>query len=159
MQINAFVDAYLAGEVTTRRSRTGILIFLNMSPTVWYFKRQNTAEASTYGSEFVTMRILVEMLIVLRYKLRLFGLPIDGPCNDFCDNDAVDRTAMRAENTLKKKHLSISFHKSREAVTCGIMLVFFERYGSNLSDLYTKLLASIDRTHIMSSICGKLPHT
>ena len=39
VHINAFVDADLVGEVTTRRSRTGILIFLSMSPTVWYFKR------------------------------------------------------------------------------------------------------------------------
>ena len=85
VQINAFVDADLVDELTTRRSQTGILISLNMSPTVWYSKRQNTVEASTYGSEFVTMRILVEMFIALRYKLRLFCVPIDEPCNVFCD--------------------------------------------------------------------------
>ena len=50
VQINAFVDADLVDELTTRRSQTGILISLNMSPTVWYSKRQNTVEASTYGS-------------------------------------------------------------------------------------------------------------
>ena len=65
---------------------------------------------------------------------------------------------MRAENTLKKKHLSIAFHKTREGVSCGIMLVFFERFGSNLSNLFTKVLASIDCKRIMSYICGKLPH-
>ena len=47
------------------------------------------------------MRILVEMLIALRYKLRLFDVPIDGSCNVFCDNDTVVKTAMRAETTLK----------------------------------------------------------
>ena len=149
----------LAGELITRRSQPRVLIFLNTPPVVWYSKRQNTVESSTYGSEFLAIRILVGMFIALRYKLRLFSVTIDGPCNVFCDNDAVARIAMRAETTLKKKHLSISFHKSREAVTCGIMLVFFERYGSNLSDLFTKVLASIDRKHIMSYICGKLPHT
>ena len=155
VQINAFVDADLAGELTTRRSQTGILIFLNMAPIIWYSKRQTTVEASTYGSEFVAMRILVEMLIGLRYKLRMFGIHIDGPCNVFCDNDAVAKTTMRAETTLKKKHLSIAYHKSREAVACGIMLVFYERSGSNLSDLFTKVLASLDRKRIMSYICGK----
>ena len=50
VQINAFIDEDLAGELTTRRSQTGISIFLKMSPTVWYSKRQNTVEASTYGS-------------------------------------------------------------------------------------------------------------
>ena len=104
-----------------------------------HIRSQNTVEASTYGSEFVAMRILVEMLIGLRYKLRMFGIPIDGPCNVFCDNDAVAKTTMRAETTLKKKNLSIAYHKSREAVACGIMLVFYERSGSNLSDLFTKV--------------------
>ena len=105
------------------------------------------------------MLILIEMIIALRFKIRLFDVPIDGPCNVFCDNDAIARTAMRAESTLKKKYLSIAYHKTREDVACGIILVFFERSGSNLSVLFTKALASIDRTHIMSYICGKFPHT
>ena len=66
---------------------------------------------------------------------------------------------MRTEPTLKKKHLWITFYKTREAVACGIMLVFFERSGSNLSNLFTKVLASIDRKRIISYICDILPHT
>ena len=124
VQINAFVDADHAGELTTRRSQTGILIYGNMAPLIWFSKRQNTVEASTFGSEFVAMRILVEMLIALRYKLRMFGVRIDGPCNVFCDNESVTKSTMRAESTLKKKHLSIAYHQSREAVACGVMLVF-----------------------------------
>ena len=66
VQINAFVDADLAGETTTRRSQTGIIIYGNMAPLITYSKRQNTVEASTFGAEFVAMRVLVEMLIGLR---------------------------------------------------------------------------------------------
>jgi len=155
VQINAFVDADHAGELTTRRSQTGIIIYLNMAPIIWFSKRQNTVEASTFGSEFVAMRVLVEMLIALRYKLRMFGVPIDGPCNVFCDNESVTKSTMRAESTLKKKHLSISYHQSREAVACGVMLVFFERSASNHADLFTKVLNHIDRKRIMGYISGK----
>jgi hypothetical protein len=48
---------------------------------IWYSKRQNTVETSTFGSEFVAMRIAVELVESLRYKLRMFGLPIEGPTN------------------------------------------------------------------------------
>ena len=34
VQLNVFVDANLAGELTTRRSQTGILIFGNMAPLI-----------------------------------------------------------------------------------------------------------------------------
>ena len=39
IQINCFVDADHAGNLTTRQSHTGILIFLNMAPISWYSKR------------------------------------------------------------------------------------------------------------------------
>ena len=155
IQLNAFVDADHAGESTTRRSQTGIIIYGNMAPLKWFSKRQNTCEASTFGSEFVAMRILVEMLIGLRYKLRMFGIPIDGPYNVFYDNEAFSKSSMLAENTLKKKHLSIAFHQSREAVAAGVMLVFYEKTKSNHADLFTKVLNAIDRKRIMAYICGK----
>jgi len=41
---HCFVDADLAGNTGTRRSQTGILIFVNRAPVIWYSKRQNTVE-------------------------------------------------------------------------------------------------------------------
>jgi hypothetical protein len=38
---------------------------------MWYSKRQNTVESSTFVSEFVVMRVAIEMIEGLRYyKLR-----------------------------------------------------------------------------------------
>eukprot|EP00978_Attheya_sp_CCMP212_P039108 scaffold200363_cov50-Attheya_sp.AAC.4 len=51
--ISVFVDADHAGNVVTRRSQTGILIYVNNAPMIWYTKKQNTVEAANYGSEFV----------------------------------------------------------------------------------------------------------
>ena len=107
------MDADLAGELTTRRSQTGIIIYANMALLILVSKRQNIVESSTFGSELVAMRALVEILVGLRYKLRMFGVPIDGPCNVFCDNEAVTKSAMNPDTTLKKRHISISFHQAR----------------------------------------------
>ena len=51
VQINCFVDASHADDKKTRRSQTGILIYCNMAPVIWYSKRQNTVESETFGSE------------------------------------------------------------------------------------------------------------
>ena len=51
IQINLYVDADHAGNRVTRRSQTGILIFLNMALIGWHSRKQNTVEASTFGSE------------------------------------------------------------------------------------------------------------
>ncbi len=67
--MNVFVDADHAGNKFTRCSHTGILIYLNSAPIVWYSKAKNTVESSTFGSEFVAMHIAVDMIEALRYKL------------------------------------------------------------------------------------------
>ena len=86
---HCFVDVDHASNTVTRRSQIGILIFLNQALIVWYSKRQNTVETSTFGSEFIAMRTAVEHIEALRCKLRMFGIPIEGPTNVFCDNEAV----------------------------------------------------------------------
>ena len=43
-----FVDANHAGNLANRRSHTGILIYVNNSPVLWYSKRQNTVETSFF---------------------------------------------------------------------------------------------------------------
>ena len=57
-----FCDADHAGNKVTRRSQTGIIIFVNRAPIIWFSKRQNTVETSTFGSEFVAARIAVELI-------------------------------------------------------------------------------------------------
>ena len=86
-----FVDASHGQNKAHRRSQTGILIFLNKAPVHWYSKRQPGVEVSTFGAEFCAMRIGVQMIKALRYKLRMFGIPINGPANVFCDNEAVTK--------------------------------------------------------------------
>jgi hypothetical protein len=66
MSAHCFVDANHAGDTETRRSQTGILLFCNKAPTS---KRQNSVEASTFGSEFTAMKNEVEMIEASRYKL------------------------------------------------------------------------------------------
>ena len=41
---------------------------------LWFTKRQNTVESSTFSSEFIAMKICVEHIIALRFKLRMFGV-------------------------------------------------------------------------------------
>ena len=74
--MTCFVDADHAGCKETRRSHSGISIFVNRAPILWYSKRQNTVEASAYGSELLAMRLSIEMNEGLRYKLQMMGVPL-----------------------------------------------------------------------------------
>ena len=99
-------------------------------------------ETSTFGSEFTALHISVELLESLRYKLRMFGVPIEGPSNTFCDNSSVVTNSMQPAYTLKKKHNAIAYHKVREAIAAKIICLAWVQSSKNLADM----LKTITRT-------------
>ncbi|KAI2492430.1 Reverse transcriptase (RNA-dependent DNA polymerase) [Fragilaria crotonensis] len=149
--MSCFVDADHAGCRETRRSHSGILIFVNRAPILWFSKRQNTVEASTYGSELLAMRLSIEMIEGLRYKLRMMGVPLTEECSVFCDNSAVV-TNSRPESTLKKKHAAINFHRVREAIAAGTIRVAKENTQTNLADILTKLMPGPKMKELLHNI-------
>ena len=87
--IRCFVDADHAGELVTRRSRTGYVVMLNNAPIYWHTKKMASIETSTFGSEFMAMKQATEYVRGLRYKLLMFDIPVDGPVFIFGDNQSV----------------------------------------------------------------------
>ena len=89
MLTHCFVDFKHTGEKTNRRFMTEILIFCNRASIIWHSKRHNGVEILTFGSEFTATKNYVELIAALRYKLRMFGVPIDRFTEIFCDNESV----------------------------------------------------------------------
>ena len=80
---------------------------------IWFSKKQNTVD------EFVAMRIAQDLIVSLRYKLRMFGLPLDGPTDVMCDNQGptdvmndnqgVAMYTRLAQSTLGKKDNAVNY--------------------------------------------------
>ena len=51
---HCFVDSDHAANNVTRRSQTGILLFVNRAPVTWFSKRQNTVETSRDAIDMCT---------------------------------------------------------------------------------------------------------
>jgi hypothetical protein len=152
VMISCFVDANHAGNTVTRRSQTGIIIFIQNAPILWHSKKQNTVEASTFGSELVAMRVARDLIVALRIKLRYFGVPLNGPANMLCDNQGVVKNTSIPESTLTKKHNAINYHIIRESAAMGIIRVGKEDTETNLADLLTKILNQPRREKLLELI-------
>jgi hypothetical protein len=135
--MSCFVDSDHAGCQMTRQSHTGVLIFVNNAPILWYSKRQNTVESLTFGSEFVALQTALDMIEGLRYKLRMMGIPLDGKTSVFCDNEGVVKNTTAPESPLKKKHVAICYHRCREFLFIQLAK---EDTKTNLADVFTKPL-------------------
>ena len=101
----------------------------------------------------MALRISVEMIKALKYKLWMFGIDImEDETKIFCDNNSVVINTSNPESTLKKKHHSINFNYVRESVAAGVALIYKVSTGSNLADLFTKLLSKDKRKDIVQKI-------
>jgi len=104
-KMRAFVDSDHAGDSITRRSRTGFIIFLNNAPIYWTSKKQTSIETSTFGSEFIAMKVCCDCIRGLRYKLRMMDIPCDFPAYVYGDNQSVLENSTRPFSVLKNDNV------------------------------------------------------
>jgi len=152
--INIYCDTSHATCLATQRSTTSILMFLNGAAVRWYSKCQNTVESSTFGSEFIAMKIAMEMNSVMHYKLRMMGVPITGPSYILSDNQGVVRNVTNPVLQLTKHHNAIAYHKCHEEVAAGAAFLAFDPGKENCSNGLTKIWQSCIRWIIA---CGSDP--
>ena len=151
--MRAFVDSDHACDTVTRRSRTGYIIFLNSAPIYWYSKKQTSIETSSFGAEFIAMKLCCEYIRGLRYKLRMMGIAVDLPAFVFGDNQSVLSNTSHPHSKLKKKSSSIAYHFVREGVAKNEWLTTYLNTDLNPSDMLTKSLpGGIKRTRFTTFI-------
>lgn len=152
LHITTFFDASLGCDMLTGKSMTGILLFLNNTVMRWYCKRQNTVETSTYGSELVAGRIAVELIMEYRYKLRMLGVPVDGPSVMLGDNLSMIKNCTLPSSVLKKEHNALAYHRVREAVAAKVIILGHCKTDANLADMLTKALGGAKLYHFLKPL-------
>jgi len=141
VQIMVYKDADGGSDLVTWRSVTGIMVLANSYPVKFYSKRQATVDTSTYGSELVVARIAVDLLVEMRYKLRMLGAPIETPSVMYGDNMSVVLSTTFPLSTLKKKHQALAWHCVCEACAAGIIVFTYVPSAENIADCLTKALS------------------
>lgn len=123
---------------------------MNRAPIIWFSKRQNTVEYSTFSSEFIVDKCCTEYITALRYKLQMFGVPMQGPTKVLCDNKSVVTNSSVVDSSLNKKHCSITYHTVCWAVAAEIILIGKIGTKHNLSDAFKKRLTAAQRDYLFS---------
>ena len=91
----------------------------------------------------------MEIIEALRYKMRVFGVPIDGSISIFFENGAVYVNTKQPESTLSKKYHGIAYHSSQEAVATGTVRLSKDHSPTNLADLFTKTMEAPNREELL----------
>ncbi len=118
----------------------------------WLSQKQPTIAWSVFGAEFVAMKLGMEALRGIRYKLHMVGVPIAGPTYVYGDNMSVIHNTQRPDSTFKKKNLSICYHAVHEAVVMGEILTSHVQTENNFSDFMTKVTYGQKWCHLVGSV-------
>jgi hypothetical protein len=62
---------------------------LKTQPILWYSKKQSGIEPSTFGAEFMALKMATDLVTGLHYKCRMMGIPLDSPTIMHVDNQLV----------------------------------------------------------------------
>ena len=97
---------------------------------IWFSRQQKRVQSSSFGSKVVALIIGTKLLVSLRYKMRMFGVPIDGYEDIFFNNQYMKKNIILLQSVLNKRHNSICYHILQDAQDTEIIS---ELVGSNVS--------------------------
>ena len=80
----------------------------------------------------------MDAIIEFRYKLRMLGVPINGPAVMLGDNMSVVLNTTLPSSMLKKKHNAIAYHHVREAVAAKVTRFAHISSMDNVADILSK---------------------
>ena len=90
----------------------------------------------------------------------MFGVPIDGPADVFCDNQPVVTNISIPSSILNKKHNSICYHRVQEAHTAGTIRVGGISDKYNKADIGTKTTIPTKRRYkLLNSVFNEKVYT
>ncbi len=86
------------------------------------------------------LKIVRDLTVEQRLKLKLIGINFRGPANIYCDNQGVVKNTSAPESTLSKKHNSINYHDVRKSAAAETLRVGKEDTETNLADAMSKII-------------------
>ena len=105
----------------------------------------------------MALRIAMDMIESLSYKLITFGLNLEGKSEVYCDNKSVVKNSSVTASVLNKRHNDIYYHRVREAQAAETLSVGCIPGDYNLVDLLTKTAMTGNMRHRMVELvfCNK----
>jgi hypothetical protein len=140
-QLQIFCDADFAGDIDTRRSRTGFVGILNSGAIVWNSKLQPTVAVSTCESEYMALAAACKDALWLRKLLPDLGISLGPqPITIRCDNQGALMLARNPISTPRSKHIDVLHHFARERAERSEVSFVPVGTADNIADALTKAL-------------------
>ena len=140
INLHGYADADWAGDVSTRKSKTGHLFQIGNGTVSWKTRRQSIVALSSTEAEYVSLSCAAQETIWMRHLLESIGFQQLDPTMISEDNQGAIALAGNPGNHPRTKHISIKYHFIREAVEKTKIMLQYCPTKEMLADILTKAL-------------------
>uniref|UniRef100_A0A2N9GSE2 CCHC-type domain-containing protein n=1 Tax=Fagus sylvatica TaxID=28930 RepID=A0A2N9GSE2_FAGSY len=132
-----YVDADYAGEVDDRRSTTSYVFTLSGGPICWKSTLQSIVAMSTTEAEYMAVAEAAKEALWLKGLVKELGLN-QGGVQKYCDSQSAIYLAKNQVYHARTKHIDVRFHKIRELIVTGDIVLEKVHTSENAADMLTK---------------------
>jgi hypothetical protein len=151
LSIVRYVDTDYVGDLDDRRSSTDYVFTLAGRPNCWRSMIQSTITMSTIEAEYMAAAKAAKEALWLRGLVRELGIQQCG-VQFHCDSHSVIYLANNQVYHARAKHIDVRFHKIRELVATGELLLENIHTFENAANMLTKPVTTIKFKHRLDLI-------
>ena len=148
MSIVGYVDANYAGDLDDRRSSIRYVFTLAGGPICWRSMIQSTFAMSTTEVEYMAVTEAAKEALWLTGLVRELGIQQVG-VSLYCDNQSAIYMAKNQVYHARTKHIDVRFHKIRELVATGELLLEKIHTSKNAAEMLTKPITTDKFKHCL----------
>lgn len=156
--LTAYCDADWAGDLSDRKSTSGILIKCNPndSPIQWRTIRQQSVALSSCEAEYMALAACIQEMLYVKFVFFTIGYKSDSvKCPlVYSDNQGCIALAKNPLMNRRSKHIDIKYHFLRDIVAKGEVELAYLCTDRMPADVLTKPLAREKLDYLVSLLYG-----
>jgi hypothetical protein len=143
-----YVDSDYAGDMDDMRSTTGYVFTLAGGPICWKSSVQSIVAMSTTEAEYMAVAEAAKEALWLTGLVKELGVE-QGGVQLHCDSQSAIYLAKNQVYHARTKHIDVRFHKIRELLTTGQIVLEKVHTSENAADMLTKPVTSDKFKHCL----------
>lgn len=153
-EIIAYSDADYAGDIDTRKSTTGYMIFYNGGIINWTSRKQPIVALSTTEAEFIAAADCCQNLIYIKNFLEeLKNEKVNLVLR--VDNKSAMELAKNGVVNKRSKHIDVRYHFIHEKIANKTIVIEYCNTNDQIADILTKPLDSVKFTRFRNMFMEK----
>ena len=151
ISVIGYVDADYAGRLDDLRSTTGYVFTLAGGPICWRSMVQSLVALSTTESEYMALAEAGKEALWLKGFVNELGID-QGGVQLYCDSQSAIYLAKHQVYHARTKHISVRYHKVRELIATGDVILEKVHTSENAADMLTKTVTADKFKHCLDLI-------